>query len=257
MNKKYHFITGLPRSGSSLLVSILKQNPRFYASISDSLANVTKVAIENFQSNAGMKYTVSQDRIVNSLKGMVEGFYQDIDKEVIFNTNRAWTLLTPQINLMYPSSKFIVCVRDIVSILDSFERLFRANPVTHNTIVTNLDGNVYTRMDMLMDMENIVGFPYLGVKQAITSEESHKLMLVEYEHLCANPELILKSLYAFIDEPYFEHDFNNVEASWEDYDSEIGLPLHKVRKTISYTPRKPVLPPDLIKKYSNMEVWRL
>jgi sulfotransferase len=30
----YHFISGLPRSGFTLLSAILRQNPRFYADIS-------------------------------------------------------------------------------------------------------------------------------------------------------------------------------------------------------------------------------
>ncbi|NBP58534.1 sulfotransferase, partial [bacterium] len=29
--KKYYFISGLPRSGSTLLSAILNQNPRFYS----------------------------------------------------------------------------------------------------------------------------------------------------------------------------------------------------------------------------------
>ena len=49
MNKQYHFITGLPRSGSTLLVSILKQNPKFHASITDPLANLVKGVIEASQ----------------------------------------------------------------------------------------------------------------------------------------------------------------------------------------------------------------
>ena len=32
--RKMHFISGLPRSGSTLLSAILRQNPRFYAAMS-------------------------------------------------------------------------------------------------------------------------------------------------------------------------------------------------------------------------------
>ena len=34
MKKKYYFISGLPRFGFTLLISILNQNPKFYAEIS-------------------------------------------------------------------------------------------------------------------------------------------------------------------------------------------------------------------------------
>jgi sulfotransferase len=37
--KSYYFIFGLPRSGSTLLSAILRQNPDFYADIASSTNN--------------------------------------------------------------------------------------------------------------------------------------------------------------------------------------------------------------------------
>lgn len=255
--KKYHFITGLPRSGSTLMSSILKQNPRFHASITDPLATMTKGVIETSQDGPGIKIEVPVSRRINIVKSMFEGYYQDVDKEVIFNTNRAWTLLTPQLKEIYPQSKLIVCVRDINWILDSFEVAHRKHPLSVNTVTGGLSGTVYSRAEMLMDEKGIVGFPYVGIKQAITSNEKNNLMLVEYDQLCRNPGAIMKAVYSFIDEPHFEHDFNNVENSWDEYDAEIGIPLHTTRKKVEFIPRKSILPPDIQGKYKNMEVWRL
>lgn len=256
MNKKYHFITGLPRSGSTLLSSILKQNPKFHASITDSLATITKGVIETCQEGPGIKTEVPVSRRINIVKSLFEGFYQDVDKEVIFNTNRAWTILTPQIDAIFPESRLIVCVRDINWVLDSFETIHRKNPLSTNTATGGLGNTVYDRVAALMDDKGIVGFPYVGIKQAITGNEKHKLMLVEYDQLCKEPEIIMKSLYSFIDEPYFKHDFNNVEATWDEYDAEIGIQLHKVAKSVQFTPRKSILPPDILQQFSNREVWR-
>jgi sulfotransferase len=256
MHKKYHFITGLPRSGSTLLSSILKQNPRFHASISDPLATLVKGVIETSQDGPGIKFEVPVERRKNIVKHLFEGYYQDVDKEVIFNTNRAWTLLTPQLEELYPDSKLIVCVRDINWILDSFETAHRKNPLTTNTVTGGLSGTVYSRIESIMEEKGVVGFPYIGIKQAITSNEKHKLMLIEYDQLCKFPEKTVQSIYAFIDEPYHQHDFENVENSWDEYDSEIGIKLHTVRKKVQFVERKTILPPDILQKYSNMEVWR-
>ena len=38
-------------------------------------------------------------------------------------------------------------------------------------------------------------------------------MLVRYESLMAEPLATLVSIHAFIDEPLFEHDLNNVESN--------------------------------------------
>lgn len=256
MDKSFHFITGLPRSGSTLLSSILKQNPRFHASITDPLATMTKGVIETSQDGPGMKYEVPVERRENIVRGLFDGYYKDVEKEVIFNTNRAWTLLTPQIGKLFPKSKLIVCVRDINWVLDSFELAHRKNPLDTNTVTGGLSGTVYTRVASLMEDKGIVGFPYMGIKQAITSSERHLLMLVEYDNLAKNPEQIMRSLYNFISEPYYEHDYDNVESSWDEYDSEIGIKLHSVKKKVEYVPRKTILPPDVLQRFSNMEVWR-
>jgi sulfotransferase len=256
MNKQYHFITGLPRSGSTLLSSILKQNPKFHSSISDPLATMVKGIIETSQEGPGMKVEVPVERRKNTIIGMFEGFYKHVDKPVIFNTNRAWTLLTPQIKELFPKTKMLVCVRDINWILDSFEKAHRSNPLSINTVTGGLSGTVYSRSDLLMEEKGIVGFPYIGIKQAITGLEKNMLMLLEYNELCKNPEKIMRAVYGFIEQEYFNHDFENVEASWDEYDAEIGVNLHRVRKRVEFLPRQFILPPDILQKYANMEVWR-
>lgn len=256
-NKQYHFITGLPRSGSTLLSAILKQNPRFHSSITDPLATLVKGVIETSQEGPGMKSEVPVQRRRNIVEGLFNGFYKEVDRPVIFNTNRAWTLLTPQMKDLYPKSKMLVCVRDINWILDSFETAHRKNPLSTNTVTGGLGGTVYSRVESLMEEKGIVGFPYIGIKQAITSAEKNMLMLIEYNELCKNPEQILRSVYNFIGEEHYEHDFNNVEGSWDEYDAEIGIPLHQVRRKVEFTQRQFILPPDILQKYTNMEVWRL
>lgn len=255
--KAYHFITGLPRSGSTLLSSILSQNPRFHSSITDPLATFVKGTIETLGSEPGMKTEVPVDRRRNIIRGMFNGYYQDVDKPVIFNTNRGWTYLTHVMSDIYPKSKYIVCVRDINWVLDSLEVAHRKNPLTTNTVSGGPSKSVYERVDAFMDTTGIVGFPYVGIKQAITGNEKHKLLLVEYDQLCKNPENIVNSIYTFIGEQKFEHDFDNVEKQWDSYDAEIGIKLHQVKKKVEFVHRDFILPPDVLQKYTGMEVWRL
>ena len=257
MEKTYHFITGLPRSGSTLLTSILNQNPRFYSSISDPLATLVKGVIETSQDGPGMKSLVPVERRKNLVRGLFNSYYQDIDKPVIFNTNRGWSYLTGPIHDLYPKSKFIVCVRDINWVLDSFELAHRRNPFSTNTVTGGLGGSVYDRIKSLIDEKGVVGFAYIGVKQAITGFERNQLMLMEYDQLCKNPESTMRAVYNFIGELYYPHDFDNVAASWDEYDSEIGIKLHDVRKRVEFRPRKFILPPDILSQYQNMEVWRM
>jgi sulfotransferase len=257
MNKTYHFITGLPRSGSTLLSSILKQNPRFHASITDPLCDLVRGVIENCQSSPGMKSEVPVERRKNLVTSLFDGYYKDVNKEVIFNTNRAWTYLTNVTRDIYPKSKYIVCVRDVNWVLDSFESAHRRNPFSTNSVTGGLSNSVYQRMESLMKEDGVVGFPYVGIKQAITGPDQPLLFLLEYEQLCKQPKETIQALYNFIEEPQFEHDFNDVEASWDEYDSEIGIKLHDVRKKVEWRERKFILPPDILSKFQKMEVWRM
>jgi len=255
--KTYHFISGLPRSGSTLLSSILRQNPRFHASITDPLCAFVGGIIETLATEPGMKSEIPASRRVSTIQGLFDGFYAHTDRPIIFNTNRAWTMYTPQVKHLFPNAKLIVCVRDINKILDSFESVHRKYPLNTNTIFGGPSKSVYERVDLLMSEKGVVGGPYTSIKQAICSNEKSILMLVEYDDLCKNTESTMRAIYNFIGEPYFPHDFNNVEASWDEYDMEIGIPLHRVRKKVEILSRNFILPPDILNKYTNMEVWRL
>jgi len=253
----YHFITGLPRSGSTMLSSILRQNPQFHASITDPLATFVKGTIETLANEPGMKSEVPIERRKDIIRGMFDGYYKSIESDVIFNTNRGWTYLTHVMAEVYPTAKFIVCVRDINWVLDSLELAHRKNPLSPNTVSGGPGKSVYQRIDSFMDETGIVGFPYIGIKQAITSNERNKLILIEYDQLCKAPEQTMRSVYHFIGQEYYDHDFNNIESNWDSYDSEIGIKLHEVKRKVEHTPRNFILPPDILHKYANMEVWRM
>jgi len=257
MSKQYHFISGLPRSGSTLLSAILKQNPKFHASVTDPLAVLVRNTIELAQEGAGMKFEVPVKRRENIVKGLFDGFYADINNPIIFNTNRAWTFLTPTIRYIYPNAKMLLCVRDLNQILNSFEKLHRNNPLSTNTITGTFSGNVYSRAEMLMNSTGIVGFPYIGIKQAITGNEKDMLMIIEYESLTKNTETVIRAIYNFLAEEYYQHDYSNIRMNKKEYDYEIGIDIHTVRSKVEYIQQEFILPPDILQKYANMEVWKL
>lgn len=256
--RQFYFISGLPRSGTTLLSTILNQNPKFQASISGPLARFTRAIIEQSSAQGGYRFQCPPEKRKSIIHGIFDNYYDDPNKEVFFDTNRGWTLLTPFIKDLYPYTKLIVCVRDINWILDSFEKLYRKNPYDKNLMIPDeYSNNVYSRCDYLMSESSTVGFAYMGLKQAITSAEKNMIMLVEYEQLCKNPEGMMKAVYNFIDQPYYDHDYNNVEASYDEFDADVNLKgLHTTRKEIEWVERPTILPPDIIHKYSNLEVWR-
>jgi sulfotransferase len=256
--KKYHFITGLPRSGTTLLSTILNQNPMFEASISSPLARFARSVIQEASSQGGYGTECPEEKRKSLIKGLFENYYPDKEKSVAFNTNRGWSFLLPLVKDLYPYAKIIVCVRDIAWVLDSFERLVAKNPYTASALFSADESvSVYSRCETLLNPGRTLGFAYMGVKQAISSDYKSSLFLLEYENLARNPETVMRALYNFIDQPYFDHDYNDVGASYPEFDDEVQLQgLHTTRNSVEFIPRSTVIPLDILARVQGMEVWR-
>lgn len=256
--QQYNFISGLPRSGSTLLSSILKQNPKFTAGISDPLEGYARSILQVTHAAVGMEAAVPEGKRKRIIQGLFETFYED-GNEVCFNTNRGWTAHTSLIRDVFPNSKMIVCVRDVPWILDSFEQLNSKNPYTIKALYHHIDtANVYHRSNILMDPNNGYVFgPLQCVKQAVYSNEKDMLCIVEYDALAKNPRQTMQQIYNFLGQPWFEHNFNDVEDSYDEFDESANIKgLHTVRKSVEYKQRKPILPADCWQLYAPASFWR-
>lgn len=256
--KKYHFISGLPRSGSTLLTAILNQNPRFYSNISNPLARFVKRITTESYSGPGYHLQCPEIKQIKLIQSIVDTYHYDIDQEVCFNTNRGWTALLQVLEKTHPNSRVICCVRDIPEILNSFERLFKQNPFEMSKLYNDESAeNVYTRSNSLMMPGGTVRFAYDSLKEAITGPQKYMVMVLEYKQLVSKPAETMRALYNFIGEPYYQHDFDNLESNWSQFDAEVGISgLHNIRKKLEQKSMDIVLPPDIWQQFSDLEVWR-
>ena len=261
MSKTYNFISGMPRSGTTLLSTILNQNPRFTAGISDPLEMYAGSIIRDTNTAAGMDAAVPIEKRKELIKGLFDTFYSDAN-EVCFNTNRGWCADTTLLKSLYPNFKMIVCLRDVPWILDSFEQLNAKNPYTVKPLYHHqMLGTVYERCGMLMgNMPNFGGYvagPLANVKQSMFCNERQHICYVEYDTLVKYPQLVLPQIYQFLDEPWYEHDFNNVEASYDEFDEQTKIiGLHTVRKKVEFKQRPSILPTDLWQQYEPTTFWK-
>ena len=256
--KEMFFISGLPRSGSTLLSSILTQNSEIYSGVSSPVYGMICSLIHSISTNENDSQIKSKKR-KEIIKGIFESYYSDKSNKIIFDTSREWTSKTSILKSVYPSTKIICCVRDIKWILDSFEKILHGSKIYGAYLTDNLPYNtMHSRCDALMDIKTkgLVATPYYCLEEGLLFNPE-MIMLVEYDSLCKNPEKTMKNIYNFIGKPYFEHDFNNVEYKNEEYDRVIGVEgLHDVRKKVSFEKRKSILPNSIIKQYLDKEFWR-
>lgn len=259
--RKYHMITGLPRSGSTLISSILNQNPRFTTGISDPLLLYLKGMLNVNNHMIGAEALVPPAKVKTILRGIADLYYED-GNEVCFNTNREWTSDTSLAKQVFPEFKMIVCVRDVPWILDSFEKLNNANPFSTKAIYNFLSlQTVYERAKMLMgqheDEPGYVMYPLKNLMHAAYCAERDRLLFVEYDALVSKPEQVTRKIYEFIEEPYYEHDFDNVGRTYKEYDTPLRMEgLHDVRNVISKDERRTVLPNEIWSEYEKYSFWK-
>jgi sulfotransferase len=256
--KEFFFISGLPRSGSTLLSAILRQNPEFYADISSPLQNLIASTI-HFLTNTETNHLVDENKRKYILRQIFNAYYEDVKPKTVFDTNRSWTSKTSLLKKLYPQTKIICCVRDIPWILDSFERI-TANNALYGSNFTNDEAKhtVITRCDAMMDVkkEGQIVKPYYFLEEGLLLNPN-MILLMEYESLCKHPEDVMREIYKFIDKPYFNHDFKNVEYENEVFDQALNIKnLHTVRKEVTWQERPTILPKSVWEKYSGHDFWR-
>jgi sulfotransferase len=259
MIDKVHFISGLPRSGSTLLAAILRQNPRFQADITGPVAQLCGIVHQKIGGSGEYSVLFDDARCAQMLRGMFDIYYAHISPGcVVFDTNRTWTARAALLGTLYPDCRIICCVRDIGCILDSIERMRVKNPLRLSKIFPQQTADsIYTRVDALMNSENgLVGSAWSALREAWFSDAANRLVVVPYDVLTREPARTLRQLYRELGEPHYEHDLHNVQYEAPQYDHDLGMPgLHTVRKVVEYQPRQPVIPPDLLLKFRNSHFW--
>lgn len=256
----YHFISGLPRSGSTLLAAILRQNPRFHAGMSSPVGALFSGLLGQVSAGSEWGPVVNTEQRRRLLRGFFDNYYaEQSDKNVVFDTNRMWCAKLPAILDLFPEAKVIACVRNVAWIMDSIERLYRANPY-ENTLLFNDDverNTVYSRVDTLAQRNRLVGFSWSALKEAFYGEQAASLLVVDYELLAQAPNKVLPLIYRFLGEEPFEHDYAQVEYDAPEFDNNLGLAgLHRIRPQVSLERRATVLPPDLFAQYADMSFWQ-
>lgn len=257
--QKIHFISGLPRSGSTLLAGILRQNPRMHAAMSSPISGLVQGCLE--QMSAGSEFYTFFDEAKRKkiCHALFESYYEEQSgKDIIFDTNRNWTARLHQLNELYDDFRVICCIRNPAWVLDSFEKIYRKNPFDYSRIYSQQTRqSVYSRCEALASITGSVGSAWSALKEAYYGEHSNKLLLIDYDLLTQYPGRTIELLYEFLDEPVFRHDFNNVGYEEGEFDEQLGAKgLHTVKQKVEFKPRRSILPPDLFEKYSDMQFWQ-
>lgn len=226
LQHNYVFLSGLPRTGSTLLTTLLNQNPLIHAEGISNLCQFmfdlhTSCSKKNTALLANNREKTKHD-LVSSLPDI---YYQNVDKKIVIDKNRAWT--TPEnLNIIKeyitPNPKIIVMTRPLHEIIKSFVRVY-----TENNRPENIE------KDLLAIMSEPVMRSAAGVKWAKENNNGEFLFLT-YDQLVFETKNTLQTIYEFCNWESFEHNLKNVVTENPENDLVYNLKgLHHIRPTIS------------------------
>lgn len=234
--KTVHFVNGMPRSGSTLLCNVLAQNPDFHSTPTSGLSEIISNLNLFWKQTDIIKASEKPEKLLQIVKDLLQSFHYDTNRPIIFNKSRAWVLLIELIeNAIQKEMKIIVTTRKIPCILASLEKLYRKELKTPDSVMQptietfTLEG----RLNLWTSREGIVGLAFNNIRDAIIRGHAKKIHFLDFDEFTISPKIKMKELYEFLEKPYFEHDFNNVQQYTTENDREYGFTsLHHIRSQI-------------------------
>ena len=247
MIKKIIGLSGLPRSGSTLLSSILSQNIDIHAEGNSAVCQLMWDAQCSVLGTANQQLIASNriDTGIELIKNIPNIYYKDVKASTVIDKCRSWTLPDnmAMLNKYFEHEpKVLVLERPLVEIVRSFVALRQAN---------NWQGNL--EQGLLDDWSEPIMRSYEGVKWA-KANNNGEFLFVQYNDLINNTKSIIDTIYEFCELESFEHDFNNIINKHPENDEVYGmLGQHDVRPTISKRELNITLSNEIIKKCNYLD----
>lgn len=229
MVKKVFFNSSLPRSGSTLLQNVLMQNPEIYSTPTSGVIEFLLTARTLYTTGDAFK---AQDP--NEMQKAFQGFCKEglygyfnslTDRPYAIDKSRAWLGNYRFSNFIEPNPKIIVMVRDLRGIFASMEKNYRKNPHKDPQIVNGAqlkNMNTNTRLDHF-SVSPPVGPALEWLYDSIQQGYDKNVLFIRFEDFTRNPEAEMKRVYNYLELPYFQHDFNNVEQLTHENDVIHGI----------------------------------
>lgn len=276
--KKFFYLAGLPRTGSTVLGEILNQNELLHVSPASPMCEIIGDVIARFRGDLPtLKAYQHPDQLANLWRAMRNGFYQHRAEPYIVDKSWVWHMNDPietARKVLGEEMKVICTVDNIADCLASFIMLIRSNPDNESYIDNFLRSQRLplsdeNRCTVLMDpkVHTSVGWACENLKQTWGGKNRNNLLLIERSDLVSDPDKTLDRIYDFLDSTELNawreragHHFDQIEKEITENDgAAYGIPnLHKLSPKLRdrQWKAKDVLGNQLFFKYKRMEFWR-
>jgi sulfotransferase len=244
--KKMFFLSGLPRTGSTLLTSILSQNPKILSEGSSALGRIISINEYILHQDTGIQpsllYTNKLEKREEIIKSIIKTYYEDSNANFVIDKDRNWTA-SNNIELIKKyidkNPKIIIMVRSVEEIAESFYYIYQKQGKAE-----------YVEKQIFKD-DNPFVFPFKHLKEAI-KENKEYLLIISYKELVLETKKTIEKIYNFLNIPPFEHNYSKIKNIFPEGD--YGTPgLHEVREEIGFRRKNIILPQQLKSKAKELQ----
>lgn len=234
--KKFYFMVGLPRSGSTLLQAILNQNPQLYCTPTSPLLDQIVFNFDTWKTLQTVIANPIPEQLDNVVRGLIHAMWYHRPEPIIIDKHRGWGKNIAAADYLFEEKiKSIVVVRDLPSIMASWLTLMKNNP--GNSIDQQLQSKHLKITDESRTMEmwsSMVKDCMESVAQ-IKKDAPGRLHFVDYDSLVTTPEKVLRAINDFLELQPFTYTFDNITTDTVDDDmSAWGLNgMHSIRPKLA------------------------
>lgn len=259
MKKTYYFLAGLPRSGSTVLASILNQNPEVYVTPTSPLIDILIANQNSFHTLPSVLANPNGEQLTNITRAMIDAAWIHRPEPIIIDKNRGWGGPNCEATtiLFEKEIKMINTVRDLPSIMASWLTLIKKNPGNFTDIEVRKKGFACTDENRMAEMWfNMVQNCMEGLQRS-REVAAHRTIEINYDDLMINPKDCLTRIENFLELPHWEYDFDNIVNEHNDDDLLAwGMNgMHTIRPKLEKTAKnaKEVLGEELYERFVELE----
>lgn len=234
--KNLHFLSGLQRSGSTVLTKILNQHPDIYCSATSPFLDYLLPAVEQLH-NIKLNHPSGNSIDISKILSTSAFSFFSTEKSNIIDKNRGWIHNYLNIHTeLQENPKIILTLRPIEDVITSFHTILSKN------------GNVQSPEQI-----------YIGYVQELFGQlidsAIHKdnLCIVTYDDITLRTIDTLIRIENFLELSNHNYDLNNIIDTEPENDSKWGIDgLHDIRSNIS----RISINPESIMNTSELEFCR-
>ena len=256
------FVSGLPRSGSTLLMNLLGQNPKHHVTPTSGLIELVlgvKKGWRNYIEFKAEGLDVVKPRVIKSMKGLMYGYFENElnGGKIVFDKSRGWLQYIEMLEeILERPIKIVVTVRDIRAIVASFEKIYRKRSIDYiegeGPAYFNIQ-TVYGRANEILAPGSVVGLTVARLRDALQRGVGNRLIIVPFGQLTNDPKGVMNSLHHQLGLENFDYDPRNIRQVTFENDVWHGMDLHTIRSKIEPfkdVPWEGILPSDLCENLS-------